>query len=241
MNYNVFDRLKILFDLITSSPFFIALIVIFLLTTFVLLLYKRLKNKILKYVVAVNYFIICLMIVIKYSKTILTLSDNLVDQIFTFFYFPNIIAYLCMIILAILLLIKVLLSHYKTDFIKIVSIISFFNILILFILSLDTIIKNNINIYEKTSVYQNETLTVLIQESTFIFGIWVFIYVVDFIASKIMQNIEKNKFYEMEEKQGDVIEKIVTDETKDEDFKFMSDEEFKDSIDRKKIYEEFLK
>ena len=28
MNYNVFDRLKILFDLITSSPFFIALIVI---------------------------------------------------------------------------------------------------------------------------------------------------------------------------------------------------------------------
>lgn len=241
MNYNVFDRLKILFDLITSSPFFIALIVIFLLTTFVLLLYKRLKNKILKYVVAVNYFIICLMIVIKYSKTILTLSDNLVDQIFTFFYFPNIIAYLCMIILAILLLIKVLLSHYKTGFIKIVSIISFFNILILFILSLDTIIKNNINIYEKTSVYQNETLTVLIQESTFIFGIWVFIYVVDFIASKIMQNIEKNKFYEMEEKQGDVIEKIVTDEIKDEDFKFMSDEEFKDSIDRKKIYEEFLK
>lgn len=241
MNYNVFDRLKILFDLITSSPFFIALIVIFLLTTFVLLLYKRLKNKILKYVVAVNYFIICLMIVIKYSKTILTLSDNLVDQIFTFFYFPNIIAYLCMIILAILLLIKVLLSHYKTGFIKIVSIISFFNILVLFILSLDTIIKNNINIYEKTSVYQNETLTVLIQESTFIFGIWVFIYVVDFIASKIMQNIEKNKFYEMEEKQGDVIEKIVTDEIKDEDFKFMSDEEFKDSIDRKKIYEEFLK
>ena len=181
------------------------------------------------------------MIVIKYSKTILTLSDNLVDQIFTFFYFPNIIAYLCMIILAILLLIKVLLSHYKTSFIKIVSIISFFNILILFILSLDTIIKNNINIYEKTSVYQNETLTVLIQESTFIFGIWVFIYIVDFIASKIMQNIEKNKFYEMEEKQGDVIEKIVTDEVKDEDFKFMSDEEFKDSIDRKKIYEEFLK
>lgn len=241
MNYNVFDRLKILFDLITSSPFFIALIVIFLLTTFVLLLYKRLKNKILKYVVAVNYFVICLMIVIKYSKTILTLSDNLVDQIFTFFYFPNIIAYLCMIILAILLLIKVLLSHYKTGFIKIVSIISFFNILILFILSLDTIIKNNINIYEKTSVYQNETLTVLIQESTFIFGIWVFIYVVDFIASKIMQNIEKNKFYEMEEKQGDVIEKIVTDDNFDEDFKFMSDEEFKDSIDRKKIYEEFLK
>ena len=167
MNYNVFDRLKILFDLITSSPFFIALIVIFLLTTFVLILYKKLKNKVLKYVVAINYFIICLMIVIKYSKTILTLSDNLVDQIFTFFYFPNIIAYLCMIILAILLLIKVLLSHYKTGFIKIVSIISFFNILILFILSLDTIIKNNINIYEKTSVYQNETLTVLIQESTF--------------------------------------------------------------------------
>ena len=77
------------------------------------------------------------MIVIKYSKTILTLSDNLVDQIFTFFYFPNIIAYLCMIILAILLLIKVLLSHYKTGFIKIVSIISFFNILILFILALE--------------------------------------------------------------------------------------------------------
>ena len=43
MNYNVFDRLKILFDLITSSPFFIALIVIFLLTTFVLILYKKLN------------------------------------------------------------------------------------------------------------------------------------------------------------------------------------------------------
>ena len=161
MNYNVFDRLKILFDLITSSPFFIALIVIFLLTTFVLVLYKKLKNKVLKYVVAINYFIICLMIVIKYSKTILTLSDNLVDQIFTFFYFPNIIAYLCMIILAILLLIKVLLSHYKTGFIKIVSIISFFNILILFILLFCGIVINIFNVNNDENEIMNNSSIIL--------------------------------------------------------------------------------
>src|SRR5574344_1030579 len=165
-DYSFFERLKILFGLIFSSPFFLALIVIFILTTVVLIGYNKLKNKYLKYGVAFGYFLIAILILIKYGSSILNLSDSLINQIFSFIYFPNIIAYICMMIITTLLLIMTLVNNKLHLFIKSCNIITFVIIEILFVLSLDVIVSNNIDIYTETSVYSNETLMILIQTST---------------------------------------------------------------------------
>ena len=244
MSYTLLDRIKILFNLIISSPFFISIIVIFLLTTFVLILYGRIKNNTLKYVVAFGYLLIAVLILIKYGSSILNLSDSLVDQVFSFLYFPNLIAYVCMIILTILIIIYTFVNKKTKFFIKIFNVISFVFLMILFILTLDVIVKNGINIYDKVEVFSNETIVVLIEMSTFIFAIWTISLFINYIVNVINEKLEKNKFHEIEEKVEDKISVYENNVNIDSEVEFetMTDEEFEKSIKVKKhFYDDIFK
>jgi len=244
LSYTFLDRIKILFDLIISSPFFISIVVIFLLTTFILLLYGRLKNKILKYIVAFGYLLIAALILIKYGSSILNLSDSLVDQVFSFLYFPNLIAYICMIIISILIIVYTFVNKKTSFFIKTLNIIFFVFIIILFILTLDVILKYNINIYEKIEVFNNETIVILIQMSTFIFAIWTILIFINYIVNVVNEKIEKNKFHEIEEKVEDKINVYANDINLENtiEFETMTDEEFKKSMKVKKhFYDDIFK
>lgn len=239
MGYNFLDRIKILFNLIVSSPFFLAIVSIFLLTTFVLILYNRIKTKSLKYVVAFGYLLIAMLILLKYGNSIINLMDSLVDQVFSFLYFPNIIAYICMIIICILSLIATFVKKNIKTFPKTLNIIVFAIIIILFILTLDVIVSNNINIYEKTEIYSNETLVVLIEASTFIFIIWAFSLFVSYIVDIINNKQVKNTFHQMEEKINNEVNVIELETIELEN---MSDEEFMKSIKNKKnLYKDIFK
>jgi len=244
LSYTFLDRIKILCNLIISSPFFIFIVVIFLLTTFVLLLYGRIKNKILKYVVAFGYLLIALLILIKYGSSILNLSDSLVDQVFSFLYFPNLIAYVCMIILTILIIIYTFVNKKTKFFIKTFNVITFVFIMILFVLTLDVIVRNGINIYDKVEVFSNETIVVLIEMSTFIFAIWTVSLFINYIVNVINEKLEKNKFHEIEEKVEDIISVYENNVNIDSEVEFetMTDEEFEKSIKVKKhFYDDIFK
>ncbi len=243
MGYTFLDRIKILFNLIISSPFFLSVVVIFLLTTFVLVLYNRIKNKKLKYVVAFGYLLIAVLILIKYGKSIISLSDNLVDQVFSFLYFPNIIAYFCMIIISILVLVATFINKKTNFFTKALNIVSFVIILILFVLTLDVIVKYDIDIYTKTEVFSNDTLVVLIQASTFIFALWVFLLLINYIVNKINNKLDKNTFHEMEEKVDNNVQVFEIPNEMTDDFEKMSDEEFSKLVKENKnnLYNEIFK
>ena len=236
MSYTFLDRIKILSNLIISSPFFLSIIVIFLLTTFVLVLYNRIKNKMLKYIVAFGYLLIAILILIKYGTSILSLSDSLVDQVFSFLYFPNLIAYFCMIIISILILVYTFVNKKTKFFVKSLNIVSFIILIILFVLTLDVIIKNNINIYEKSEVFSNDTIVILIEASTFIFATWILLLFINYIVNIINDKLTKNEFHEIEEKIDDKISVYEVKEPYFEDFERMSDEEFTKAIKVKKYF-----
>ncbi len=243
MGYTFLDRIKILFNLIISSPFFLSVVVIFLLTTFVLVLYNRIRNKKLKYVIAFGYLLIAILILIKYGKSIISLSDNLVDQVFSFLYFPNIISYFCMIIITILILITTFVNKNTKFFTKALNIVSFVVILILFVLTLDVIIRYDIDIYTKTEVFRNDTLVVLIQASTFIFALWVFLLFINYIVNIINNRLDKNKFHEIEEKVDDKVQVFEIPDENIDDFEKMTDEEFSKLVKENKnnLYQEIFK
>ena len=244
MSYTFLDRIKILSNLIISSPFFISIVVIFLLTTFVLLLYGRIKNKILKYIASFGYLLIAVLILIKYGSSILNLSDSLVDQVFSFLYFPNLIAYVCMIILTILIIIYTFVNKKTKFFIKTFNVITFVFIMILFVLTLDVIVRNDINIYDKVEVFSNETIVVLIEMSTFIFAIWTISLFINYIVNVINEKLEKNKFHEIEENVEDKISVYENNVNIDSEVEFetMTDEEFEKSIKVKKhFYDDIFK
>ena len=141
---NLFEKIQTLFDIIKSSRLFIvSFIVCISLITIMFLDYK--SNKKVNDKLFVGVFISSIIfIIMKYANGILSLSDNLVEEVIEAIYFPNLTVYLTMVI--------------------------FVNIICIY-----TLIKNNIDVYEKLTVYSNKELLVLIQLTSMIFTIYVFL------------------------------------------------------------------
>ena len=146
-----------------------------------------------------------------------------------------------MIIISILIVVYTFVNKKSKVFVKFFNTISFTFLMILFVLTLDVIVRNEINIYEKIEIFSNETIVILIEFSTFVFAIWIFVLFINYLVNVINEKIEKNKFYEIEEKVEDQVN-VYKENENYLDFETMTDEEFEKSIKVKKhFYDEIFK
>lgn len=227
-----FERIKLLFSLISSSPFFIIILFLLIAATLTLILSKKSNNKYLKIIVTILYFLSFILIIFNYGSSFTKFFDNLVTKLFTYLYFPSIIAYLCLMIVGILILVKMILRKEKSKFIVISNVMLFTISVLLFVLSIDTIVKGNIDIFEKTSIYNNETLMVLIQANTTVYLIWFITLFIKYLVNRIIKKLD----YE---------EVVKEDKEEIKEVKYLTDEEFNKSFENyKKLnnsYEEIKK
>ena len=208
-----FERIKLLFSLISSSPFFVIILFLLIAATLTLVLSKKSNNRNLKIIVTVLYFISFILIIFNYGSSFTKFFDNLVTKLFTYLYFPSIIAYLCLMIIGILILVKMILKKEKSKFIVISNVMLFTISVLLFVLSIDIIVKGNIDIFEKTSIYNNETLMVLIQANTTVYLLWFITLLIKYLANKIIKKLD----YE---------EKPKEDKEEIKEVRYLTDEEF---------------
>ena len=229
---NLVERVISIFSIIFSSPLFIALLVIAILTIILLILNQKLKKDILKILLGLTYTLIVVFVFIKYGRYFLTFGDSIIDQIFKLIYFPSIIAYFSVLTITIIFMIITTISK------KIPKMFRFCNACIttimvfLAVLIIDTIVKNKIDINEKISIYSNEALMILIQASMSIFAIWIFVLIINGIVNFITTRIDKSV-----EKENEGIK------LNEDDFKPISDDEFDESLNnyKKKKKEDLLK
>lgn len=240
IDFSIADRIVKIFEMIISSSFFISLFIIIVLTIIILLINAKVKSKIPKYIAASIYTIIMVYTLIKYGNYILSLNDKLADQVFKTIYFPNLVTYICMLLITVLIMLIAFIKKYS-NLIKIGNITCFSLIWFFFILILDFVKNNNINIYDLKEVYQNETLMILLQASMNIFFIWVGVLLIDYIVKKILISIEKQK-------EKIVREKIDIDSAKKfNEVRQFTDEEFEigylnqNKLKRNKKIKEILK
>lgn len=236
MEMSLIDKFKILCDLIFSSPFFIAFLIITILTVVVLVINIKIKSKKIKIISAISYFFIAIFLIINYGSSILVLSDTLVQKVFTGLYFPNFISYICMLLITAFLLVYVLINDKLSKFIKTSSIFFTSTIIFLFILTLDTITKNNIDISSKVSLYTNESLIALIQTSTAIFAIWLIILVIDKIVSILDGKTKEPTFEDMENME----ENYEVVEEEESEVSMMEDQEIIFEDPEKINYQEYI-
>ncbi len=236
-----FDRIKMLFKIVSGSSFFIILFAIAIFTLIILIINVKSKNKTIKIITASVYGIVVILALIKYWQALLSLGDTIVDKIFTAVYFPNYISYICMMIISILLIILVITNKKISSFGKYGSILSFSFIIFLFILTLETIMSNNIVITSKTSIYSNETLVILIQTSTIIFTIWIVFYLIGSVVSLIDKKINSPIIKEKINK--DIFNKLRIENMDAfinlEDPSEMNDSEFEEALHKYKKKNEY--
>ncbi len=186
-NTNILNTLLNLFKIIISSPFFLSLFFVLILTIVVLFINTKLNKKFLKIIIGIAYASISILTIIYYSSSLSNLMDTIVEKIMTALYFPNYISYICMILISTIWFVRIIIDKKITPFSKTINISSHLIIIFLFILTLDIITKNNINVTLRSEVYKNKALLNLIESTTFIFAITIIGNIIDVISTYIVK------------------------------------------------------
>lgn len=203
---SLIEKLSMLVKIVFSSPFFLVLLIIIVALLLLLLKFNK-KIKKDKSIYLKIYLICFILLFAKYGSSILKLCDNLVENIFSDIYFPSLSTYLIMLFINNIILIITIISKKISKGIKILNTICFVSIEFLAVLILDTIIKENVNIYEKLEVYTNQKLLVLIELSMGLFALWMFaLFVIKCINLLIKKYDKENQEQIKIRKNSDPIE-----------------------------------
>ena len=202
-NYSLFEKIGILFSIIKTSPLFIISFIIGIILITMMFLDLKTTKKIREKLLIVIWISVMIFIGIRYCNYLIKISDNLVEEIFTAIYFPNIAIYTIIIITVNIALIIGLLKKKMTTSYKVANVFTTVVIDFLFILILETIIKNKIDVYETLTVYSNKDLLTLIELSSGMYTAWLFVVALIRIVEKSMP---EEKIVEEEIKEPEKIE-----------------------------------
>lgn len=165
------EKIQALLEIVKSSSLFIILFLVAASLIALLVIDYKINKKVNGKLFIATIVVTLLFIAIKYFNPLLTLADNLVEELIEMIYFPNLAVYLFTLISINVISLYTIIKN-KFFIHKITSIITSIIIDFLFILTLDIIVKNNIDIYERLTVYSNKELLVLIELTTIIYTIW---------------------------------------------------------------------
>jgi uncharacterized membrane protein len=175
LDYSLIDKIKILFSSIGSSYFFIGAAIIGLILIILSVIDIVRHKKINKIVYICTWVFVIAFIVIRYWSFLSSLGDNLINNIFMAIYFPNLAVYTSLLVISNSFFIY---SIMKKSLPKIHKLFNIFNAVIfdfLFLLIIDEISKNDIDIYSSLDVYTDSSLLVLIELSTALILIWIIV------------------------------------------------------------------
>lgn len=171
-NFSFLDKIKILMNIIVSSSFYIGIIVVLSIVLLVFILSIILKRRFSKWIYIGIWFMFLISIIVIYREFMLNLIDNLFDTMFMALYFPNLATYIIIILVTNFFFVYTLLKKDLKKFHKILNIVNMIIINLLFVLTINVVSSNNINVYETLTVYSNSNLLVLLELSSAFFTAW---------------------------------------------------------------------
>ena len=212
---NLFDKLNVVYDLIINSNILIVLVILI-----VGLLILKLSNIISKrklFLIAGLMEFIVLGVVIYTEKNILiNVGNNLIDNLFLNFYFPSIYVYLFILIFSIVLFIYTLLNKCISNIYKTITNIYFLIFNFIFILLVGVIAENNIDIFERASLFTNNQSLILLEISTLLFFIYLILISLVYVTNSIIMIIENKKIQPVKEKEVNNMSVEINFDNKDD-------------------------
>ena len=217
---SLLEKLKVLLDMLLSFKFILIFVIIMLILT-ILYLFKKISNK--KYISFMSLSIIITLIIsiIKNYEILSNTFDNFTTIFFSGIYFPSIYVYIGILLIVSLVFITSMLSSEKIKIYKIINSVMFILNNIFFIIILNVIAKNNIDVFSISSLYTNNSLVAILELNIILFVLWIAVLTIIYITNTICDKISlKQKTKEVapvlepiNESVIDKIEEIVPDET----------------------------
>ena len=170
---NVLDRISVMVDVISSSPILIGLVVLFVLISILFMTTNKQNAKKTKIIYSIIYLLCIGGIIFFYHSSLLDLFDYLMNHLFIFFYFPNLAAYFLGIIITNVILWRTVFKDTQEKALKIINSIIYCLLHYLFILILNVIVVNDLDVFSDISIHQNTEANSLIGLSSTIFVVWI--------------------------------------------------------------------
>lgn len=208
MDYmNIIDKLQIFMNLITNSQLLMGTIVLIALSV-LLFLNKQINNKkLFRVVLLINIGAFLIMLFLN-SNQLITMYNNIIDKIFMNFYFPSIEVYLFILLfMFVVLLVSIFNINMKKSY-KIINIVTFFAFFYLFLMLLDIIVTNNLNIFDISSIYTNKEAVAILELSTLVYALWLIILMIISISNTIYVYILNKKKNKVNQEVGDSVESL---------------------------------
>lgn len=198
-DYSLTEKLKILMNMVSQSPLFIFsfMVAISLLIFYIICLKKN--KKINKWIFISIWAITLLILIIRYNSVVLNLINEFFDSVFMALYFPNFSIYIAILIFSNFFLLYSLIKKNLDKLYKIINFLGALFIDMLFILIVDVVNTNSLDIKNSLTMYSNSNLLVLLELSMSIFVSWILANL--FISAKIKlqkyDNLENVKLPEI--------------------------------------------
>jgi len=188
---SIFEKLKILFDMIVNTKIVLIFIGFVIILTF-LYLFKRINRK--KYMLLLFIALIITVVIntIGNYKILSNTFDNFMTIFFSNIYFPSIYVYISVLVITFITFITSMLSTKQRGIYKVINSIMFILNGILFVIVLNIIAKNKIDIFSITSLYTNKTLVAILEINILIFVIWIIANVIIYITNCICDSKKTN-------------------------------------------------
>jgi len=202
---SVIDKIKILFSMIFDFKGIFVFSILMIIFT-ILYLLKKLSTKRYTIAMALSVILVILISVFTNVKVLSNTFDNFMTIFFTGIYFPSIYLYISTLVIVFASFLFSIINVRIRKVYKIINRVMFIVNNIIFVVILNIIAKNKIDIFSINSLYTDTNLVGLLEISMSVFLIWIASLIIAYVTNSICDKLAKKK---------EVKEEVVVKEVKE--------------------------
>lgn len=173
MELSLFEKMKMIFELLFSSFMFLELFLLFLLLFLLGVVNIKANNKILPIFLTVIFGVSILGFVIYHSTYVAMCIDTFIMKIMDYYYFPSTVVFFFLFFIAVLIFIYTLFSKKLLLWKKIFNYGIMSIIFLFFSMFVGSANLNHVDLADTVSLYQHDQVLSIVQLSNLVFLCWI--------------------------------------------------------------------
>lgn len=172
MDLGLFDKMKIIFQLLFSSFMSIEIVLFFLLLFLLLVFNVKIKNKLVPIILSIFLVIGIIVFCFVFSSYAITCLDSFIMKIMDYYYFPSTIVYFFIFLFMVSVCFITTFSKKMKPMKKVFNYCCSIIVFLLFSMFIVLAVYSKIDFADTVALYQNNQILTLVQVSNLIVLFW---------------------------------------------------------------------
>lgn len=172
MDLGLFDKMKIIFQLLFSSFMSIEIVLFFLLLFLLLVFNVKIKNKLVPIILSIFLVIGIIVFCFVFSSYAITCLDSFIMKIMDYYYFPSTIVYFFIFLFMVSVCFITMFSKKMKPIKKVFNYCCIIIVFLLFSMFIVLSVYSKIDFADTVALYQNNQILTLVQVSNLIVLFW---------------------------------------------------------------------